>query len=221
AWLDLVVGRRTDGADPDTQAVLLANAGDAAGALRILRGRPWTQGVIAHGLRTSPDRWGRALFEVDPDGALTALGRVWADGRMIGDPAEAEAAALDTLAGIERRPIPRDPDARAAWAGLLRMRAWALLNAAQVQTAGDTLAALSRLGEVDPTQQERKDVMLWARLHALSGDPDLAMAALLEALEHAPSPSVLSYLILANPDLDPLHGHPRWAEIGGLPAAPP
>lgn len=43
--------------------------------------------------------------------------------------------------------------------------------------------------------------------------PDAAIQLLLEALDHAPCPEVFGDTLSVKPGLEPLHHHPRWAEV--------
>jgi hypothetical protein len=205
--------------DADGLAVWQAASGDFAGALAGLRGRPWDAGVVAWGLRTSPQGWARAVLETDATRGLRALAKVWEG--SIAASAEERAMALDTLAGLERRPIPSTPEAREALAMLLQLRVTALLDNQQPLLAADALASLDRVLATAPHLRSPNDAILPARVALAMGRPDEAVRLLDQALRAAPSPTLLADKLLVHPGLRDLHRSPGWDRVRAYAFLPP
>jgi tetratricopeptide (TPR) repeat protein len=205
--------------DADGLAAWRAASGDFAGALAGVRGRPWDAGVVAWGLRTAPQGWARAVLEADPTRGITALASVWQASITAG--ADQRAMALDTLAGLERRPVPSTPEAREALAALLELRVTALLDNQQPLLAADALAALDRVLALTPHLRSSRDAILSTRVALAMGRPDDAARLLDQALRDAPSPTLLADRLLVHPGLRALHGSPAWDRVRAYAFLPP
>ena len=98
---------------------------------------------------------------------------------------------------------------------LERARATALLGAREDAAAG---AAADRAIAVARTLGPDGRPLLAAALRTkalavASWTPDVALAALREALAMHPTPEALADALVADPGLQPLRRDPRWAEI--------
>jgi hypothetical protein len=135
--------------------------------------------------------------------------------------AEERAMALDTLAGLERRPIPSIPEAREALAMLLQLRVTALLDNQQPLLAADALASLDRVLATAPHLRSPHDAILPARVALAMGRPDEAVRLLDQALRAAPSPTLLADKLLVHPGLRDLHRSPGWDRVRAYAFLPP
>jgi serine/threonine protein kinase len=185
-----------DAGDPDAAARALAGmARDEASLRRLARARPAS---VLPLLRTLlPQRW------------LAVVGSAWegALGQHPDDP-EVESFLLERTAPVERAgPAERGGESGEAWYRLLLARARVAVRTGRLDRADDLLTLAQNQGTPPDLWLE------WARLASARGQADLAVNALLRALEGTPSSTVFADRIAADPDLRPLYDHPGWARI--------
>jgi len=171
--------------------------------------RPGDASRLARLLRVRPDL-GRALVQRCGVCGTEQLWAVWQPVNLVhpDDP--------DTIRALTEGPLatsPLDGSTDELAAEVLLARAGAFRRAGRPAIARTHLAAAASRKDGATGESQAILGLERARIAMLLPDDDRALDALAAALQAHPAPEVLADRLVADPDLDRLHAHPRWSTV--------